>query len=92
MINTRRLGDIGKTLCEKFRKDEKRVQQWVEKKRAGLEASDSKNRSVLEELIWVEKLLREAIEEGKGHFQQIEGPPEGHTFYETPKRKARKRP
>jgi hypothetical protein len=26
------------------------------------------------------------------HFQQITPPPEGHTFYETDKRKARKRP
>lgn len=26
------------------------------------------------------------------HFQQAKAPPEGHTFYETAKRKARKRP
>jgi len=66
MIGTRKLGDIKKKLHEKFRKDKKRVQEWVDEKRAGLEASGSGNRSVLEELIWVEKLLREATEEGKG--------------------------
>ena len=65
MIGTRELGDIKKTLREKFRKDKKRVQGWVKTKRTGLEASDSQNRSVLEELMWVEKLLREAIKEGK---------------------------
>jgi hypothetical protein len=26
------------------------------------------------------------------HFQQVQPPPDGHTFYETDKRKARKRP
>jgi hypothetical protein len=61
MIGTTKLGDIKKTLREKFRKDKKHVQQWVKKKRAGLEASDSQNRSVLEELMWVEKLLREDL-------------------------------
>ena len=65
MIGTRKLGDIKKSLHEKFRKDKKRVQQWLDKKKARLEASHSENRSVLEELMWVENLLREASVEGK---------------------------
>jgi hypothetical protein len=65
MIGTTKLGDIKKKLREKFRKDKKRVQQWVDEKRAGLEMSRSQNRRMLEELTWVEKLLREAIKEGK---------------------------
>jgi hypothetical protein len=56
MIGTRKLGDIKKKLQEIFRKDKKCVQQWVDEKRARRQ-----NSSVLEELTWVEKLLREAI-------------------------------
>jgi hypothetical protein len=63
MIGTKKLAAIKKELREKLRKDKKRVQQWVDRKQARLSAGDSENRRVLEELMWIRKLLREIVEE-----------------------------
>jgi hypothetical protein len=63
MIGTRKLADIKKELREKLGKDKKRVQNWVARKEAGLSAGESQNARVLEELLWVRKLLRDMVEE-----------------------------
>lgn len=62
MIGTKKLADIKKELREKFGQDRKRVQNWLGRKQAELSGSDLPSRRLLEELRWVEKLLREAVD------------------------------
>jgi hypothetical protein len=65
MIGTKKLAAIKKELRDKLRKDKKPVENWVDRKQAKLAATDSENRRVREELMWIRKLLRELVEEEK---------------------------
>jgi hypothetical protein len=71
MFTLRKLNEIKCELSKILAKDEKELTAWLQREKSALKPGSRGNPRLVEDLVWLEEMLREAVKDKKSQGKQL---------------------